>query len=130
MRRSIAQTCPSPKWEGFSVGQPQGSVPRHASGRERRRLLRWPVFWSAMLDSEDGDRSCLVLDFSPGGAKVRSSLSLEVGERIALRFHDAIRLFGKVAWRRGAVLGIEFRKDLPRPARLLEQPPAERALAS
>jgi hypothetical protein len=101
------------------------SVLNPPPGAERRRFLRWPVFWSAELDSGERARNCQVLDFSPGGAKVRSADGPPIGGSVALKFPNAIHLFGKVAWAHGGLLGIEFQDgqlpwlrlpDPPRPA--------------
>jgi hypothetical protein len=100
----------------------KGNILDQPLGMERRRFLRWPGFWSAKLENGEGARSCQVLDFSPGGAKVRSSDGPLLGDRVALKFPNAIHLFGKVAWVRGALLGIEFQAEhLPR-LRLADPP--------
>ncbi len=111
-------------------GRPQSSVLISPSGAERRRFLRWPVFWMAGVDTGDCVSKCLVLDFSPGGAKLQSPEGPPVGERVALKFSDAVQLFGKVAWSRGGLLGIEFQDETRQCASLLEDNLANCALAS
>ena len=111
-------------------GRLQDSVVAPAAGAERRRFLRWPVFWMAGLDDGDCASKCLVLDFSPGGAKLQSPEGPPVGVPVALRFSDAVQLFGKVAWTRGGLLGIEFLDETRHCASLLEDKLAHRALAS
>ncbi len=89
-------------------GRSDDSVLALPAGAERRRFLRWPVFWSAKLYTGERARNCLVVDFSPGGAKVRTPDGPPIGDNVALKFPTAIQLFGKVAWARGGLLGIEF----------------------
>lgn len=96
---------------------------------ERRRHLRWPVFWQASLSDRDQTRSCMVLDFSPGGAKVRVGDLPSIGSVVSLGFVGAIGLFGRLAWQRGNLLGIEFRQDARQCAELMQDVLANRAKA-
>lgn len=105
------------------------TFPDQPPGAERRRFLRWPVFWSAKLDSGEQARNCLVLDFCPGGAKVRAPDGPPIGDRVALKFPYALQLFGKVAWAHGGLLGIEFQEEARQFATMVEEVLAERAVA-
>lgn len=89
---------------------------------ERRSYVRWPVFWRARLSEAERDRQwdCLVLDFSPTGAKVRSSRPLAVGTDVGLRLSPAVHVNGRVVWAHGGVIGIEFADDGEQPAQLAE----------
>ena len=124
------QTQPAPLAQPTRLaGRPDDTVLGLPPGAERRRFLRWPVFWPARLDSGEQARNCLVLDFSPGGAKVRSPDGPPIGDWVALKFPSAIQLFGKVAWTRGGILGIEFQEEARQYATMVEKALAVRALA-
>ena len=79
-----------------------------AGARERREFLRWPVFWSAKLADNQGSRDCMVLDFSPGGARLRTARAMAIGTRVTLGFPYAGQFGGKVVWRNGNFLGVRF----------------------
>lgn len=96
---------------------------------ERRRFLRWPVFWQASLTDSEQYENCLVLDFSPGGAKVRAVSAASFGPLVSLGFPGTIGLFGKLAWQHGQLMGIEFRQDAQQCAELMQDVLAERAQA-
>lgn len=96
---------------------------------ERRCYLRWPVFWPAAMIGDDRARDCLVLNFSPGGAKIKSTSSMSVGSLVALKFPYAIQLVGHVAWKCGHLMGIEFQEDAKLCAEIVETILSDRATA-
>ncbi len=81
-----------------------------------------------------GDREldCKVLDMSVGGAKVRLVEPVEVDTQIRLKIRRVGEFAGRVAWRNGTTLGIEFHDELREVARIVEdilseeEDPAER----
>ena len=87
---------------------------------ERRSYLRWPVFWQARLLGDERSVDCLVLDFSPGGAKVRADGPLSLGAAVGLSFAGAIGLVGRLVWQEGALFGIEFHQEARQCAELFE----------
>ncbi len=63
---------------------------------------------------------CQVLDISVGGAKVRLSEPVEPETQIRLKIENVGEFSGRVAWRNGATLGIEFHEELSELARIVE----------
>ncbi len=63
---------------------------------------------------------CQVLDISVGGAKVRLSEPVEPETQIRLKIETVGEFSGRVAWRNGATLGVEFHEELSELARIVE----------
>ncbi len=100
------------------------------SPSERRRFTRWPVCRSTALSGNGLTQPCLILNFSPGGAKISHSTTLAIGSPVTLRLHDRAWYCGVVAWRSGRIMGLEF-KDVPKQvAQYIEQCLSEMCLAS
>ena len=77
--------------------------------REPRRQLRKQPAWFAVDDGMTR-RECLVLDVSPGGAKIITDAEIDVRDRLELALVPAHpkRQPCEVVWRRGNVYGIRF----------------------
>jgi PilZ domain len=77
--------------------------------REPRRQLRKQPTW---ISVDDGitKLECLVLDVSPGGAKIATDTALDVGDRFGLALvpDHPKRQQCEVVWRRGKTCGIKF----------------------
>ncbi len=63
---------------------------------------------------------CQILDISVGGAKVRLSEPVEPETQIRLKIEHIGEFSGRVAWRNGTTLGIEFHEELSELARIVE----------
>lgn len=107
--------------------------PRRTGGRtarshfERRRYLRWPVFWPATIAADGRSRDCLVLDFSPGGAKVRANRPPALEAPVSLTFPCSTQFDGRIVWSHGGVMGIEFREGLGQSAKAVADVELKRA---
>ena len=77
--------------------------------REPRRQLPKQQAWFAVDDGMTR-RECLVLDVSPGGAKIITDAEIDVRDRLELALVPAHpkRQPCEVVWRRGNVYGIRF----------------------
>lgn len=78
---------------------------------DRRRFPRTAVLWSGKIAAEGAEASCVVLNLSAGGAKVRVSDQAGFGDDITVtvgRFGD---FCGKIVWKARDLLGISFTTD-------------------
>ncbi len=63
---------------------------------------------------------CDVLNISAGGAKIRLARQVEATSQVRLRIDRVGEFSGRVAWRDGVILGIEFHDQLREIARIVE----------
>ena len=77
---------------------------------DHRLFHRMPVRWDAALDAghKTNESDCLVLDISPGGAKIQTPDPLPADASVVLTPERGGRFHGKVAWQQGSYLGIAF----------------------
>jgi hypothetical protein len=63
-----------------------------------------------MLEGDQPDRECQVLDISAHGAKVVVQAPSEVPDRLSLAFYQNTRKrqVCEVVWRRGNMIGLKF----------------------
>jgi hypothetical protein len=83
--------------------------PRTKVAREPRRQLHKRPAW---ISVDDGltKIECLVLDVSPGGAKIETDAAIDVSDRFVLVLvpEHPRRQRCEVVWRRGQIFGIKF----------------------
>jgi hypothetical protein len=88
----------------MSIDKPRAKVPREP----RRQLQKQP----AWITVDDGmtKRECVVLDVSPGGAKIITDAAIDVRDKFGLALVPAHpkRQPCEVVWRRGNTYGIKF----------------------
>lgn len=99
-------------------------VPGPAAGRERtlRRHSRSAVFWSGAVQAGRQSIDCVVLNMSPGGAKIRL-MKRYVGDGSPVILHID-RLGGytsEVVWSEGNTMGLRFLKNPQQVAAEIEQ---------
>jgi hypothetical protein len=76
---------------------------------ERRRHRRRAGAWTAALETTRGDRvGCVVLDLSPGGAKLLIEKSVAIGELVTFATERFGTYRGRIAWVAGARAGLAF----------------------
>ena len=76
---------------------------------ERRRHRRRTGAWTAALETMRGDRiGCVVLDLSPGGAKLLLERPLPLGELVTFVTERFGTYRGRIAWAAGARAGLAF----------------------
>lgn len=77
--------------------------------REPRRQMDKRPAWIA-VDEQMTRITCLVLDVSPGGAKIMTDAALDVGDRFVLALvpNHPTRQSCEVIWRSGNTFGIKF----------------------
>ena len=85
---------------------PQGPNQEDEQRRFHRMAVRWEAALSAGTDADGG--GCLVLDMSPGGAKVQTQNPLPAETPVSLMLDRGGRFSGRVAWQHGSYFGILF----------------------
>jgi len=92
----------------MSVEEPR-IIPRIKVTREPRRPLHKHTGWMT-IDDGVTKHECMVLDVSPGGARIVSDIAIDVRDRFGLALvadrpkHQPC----EVVWRRGKTYGIKF----------------------
>jgi len=97
--------------EKINVARTLMKVP--APGDRRARRLRLLLEVDAHILVARHRRECQLIDLSQGGAKIRSRLTLQVGERVRLKVAGLGTLSGVVRWVRDGHAGIAFITSLP-----------------
>jgi hypothetical protein len=69
---------------------------------------RWKTDWPAELSSPQGRQSCIVLDISSWGARLRLEAAAEVPERVSLVIDGIGAIPAEIVWRRVDGLGLQF----------------------
>ncbi len=87
---------------------------------DRQKHPRHSTHCSGKLVSGDKEVDCEVLNVSVGGAKIRISQPIETNAHVRIKIHRVGEFAGRVAWRNGTTLGIEFHDELTEFARLVE----------
>lgn len=91
-----------------------------ASFVDRQRHPRHSTLCPGELISGDRTVECVVLNISVGGAKIRLAEPVETNSRVRVRIERVGEFAGRVAWRNGDTLGVEFQDDLAELARIVE----------
>ncbi len=88
----------------MTVAKPRAKVPREP----RRQLPKQPAWIT--LDGAMTKCECFVLDVSPGGAKIMTDATIDVGDGFELELVPSHpkRQPCEVVWRRGDIYGIKF----------------------
>jgi hypothetical protein len=75
---------------------------------ERRRFTRKPVLWAATVEIRGKRCEGLIVDFSPGGARIRFETEADTGDELLVVL-DQFDTFGaKVIWQYDGEAGIHF----------------------
>lgn len=74
----------------------------------RRRFDRGAVVWSGRLHAGDQDVECVILNVSPGGARVRVDNPVERAIPIALETDHIGGYLGEIVWQDDHDIGISF----------------------
>jgi hypothetical protein len=88
----------------MTVDKPRAKIPR-----EPRREVHKQTGWIT-VDNGTTRRECVVLDVSPGGAKVMTDAAIDVSDMLGLQLvasHEK-RQPCEVVWRKGNTYGIKF----------------------
>jgi len=78
-----------------------------------RRHKRTSVIWSGRLADGVGDRHCVILNLSAGGAKLRLGALTAAPVRMTLTSPHFAPRRGKVVWRRDDLVGVSFASPAP-----------------
>lgn len=74
---------------------------------DRRRHRRIQVLLAVHIDAGDQPQVGRVVDLSRKGARVQVAGQVLQGQRVVIR-RAGVAIGAQVAWRRGAVIGVEF----------------------
>jgi len=83
-----------------------------AKGKVQRELRRHLSRHTAWISTDNGatKRDCTVLDVSPGGARVVTDMSIDIGDKFGLTLVPSRpqSRYCEVVWRRGTTFGVKF----------------------
>ncbi len=74
----------------------------------RRRHPRTSVLWSGNLQYLGGATDCVILNLSAKGARLRIKDRIAFGSPLVLAGRQIGEMRGRIAWRKGEALGLEF----------------------
>ncbi len=86
---------------------PRRAVPL-AAPPERRRVRRVPVRWHATVEIGGHRPSCLVLDYSPSGARLQLDRPVAVEQPVRIMLGRRGTRRGEIVWQRDGQVGIQF----------------------
>ena len=87
---------------------------------ERQRHPRHSALIPGKLVSGDEEVDCEVLNVSVGGAKIRIAQPIETNSHVRVRILRVGEFTGRIAWRNGTTMGVEFQDELTELARIVE----------
>lgn len=92
-----------------------------ASLTERHIHSRRNTLCAGKFSSGDRTVDCEVLNISVGGAKIRLAEPVETNAQVSIAIQSVGEFTGRVAWRNGTTLGVEFQDELRELARMVEE---------
>ena len=106
----------------FIVTNPneRGLMNKTANPAERQKHPRYQTLCSGKFYAGDRTVDCDVINISVGGAKVRLAQEIEITSQPWLRIEGIGEFTGRIAWRDGAFLGIQFHDELRDIARIVQ----------
>ncbi len=75
---------------------------------ERRRFGRKEVLWAATVEIRGKRCEGLIVDFSPGGARIRFDAEAETGDDVIVMLDQFETLGAKVIWQYDGETGVHF----------------------
>ncbi len=87
---------------------------------ERQKHPRHSTLCPGKLVSGDEEVDCEVLNVSVGGAMIRVAQPIETNSQVRVKILRVGEFTGRIAWRNGTTLGVEFQDELTELARLVE----------
>ena len=87
---------------------------------DRQKHPRHATLCSGTLVSGDEEVDCEILNVSVGGAKIRMRQPVETNSHVRVKIRRVGEFTGRIAWRNGTTLGIEFQDELAEMARIVE----------
>jgi hypothetical protein len=76
--------------------------------RERRRHERKKLLWAATVEVRGQRFEGMIVDLSPGGARIRFDAAVTAGDELTLMMKEFDALGAKVAWQREGEAGLQF----------------------
>lgn len=122
--RIIGMIFNTPGRGGTQVAQQPAETPAPKRGKQRsmRGHPRSAVFWSGALQAGRQNVECIVLNMSPGGAKVRMlKRFVSDGSPVILHIDRLGGYTSEVVWTEGNTIGLRFLKDPKQIAADIEQ---------
>jgi hypothetical protein len=90
-----------------------------ARAKEQRRHIRKHVLWAARLESKDGPFSCIILNVSRSGAKLRIVAPTLSQQSVKLVMDSFGTLPAEIVWQHADKMGIRFTADPEQVAKIL-----------
>ncbi len=91
---------------------PPQPVAKAQKGKSLRRHTRSAVFWSGAVQAGRENVDCIVLNMSPGGAKIRLlKRYVSDGSPVVLHIDRLGGYAGEVIWSEGNTMGLRFLKN-------------------
>ncbi len=90
-----------------------------AQAKEQRRHIRKHVLWTARLETKDGPYSCIILNVSRSGAKLRLTAPTLPRQPVKLVMDSYGTLSGEIVWQHADKMGIRFSADPEQVAKIL-----------
>jgi PilZ domain len=89
--------------------------------QEQRRHIRKRVLWTARLDTAEGSYSCIIMNVSRSGAKIRLPSPVMISSRqpVELVLEAFGELAAEIVWQRGDKMGIHFTADPTQVAKII-----------
>ena len=91
-----------------------------AKSVDRQKHPRHATLCPAKLVAGDEEVDCEVLNVSVGGAKIRMCQPVETNSHVRVKIGRLGEFTGRVAWRNGTTLGVEFQDEIAEMARIVE----------
>ncbi|CAH0350476.1 hypothetical protein BH11PSE5_BH11PSE5_05680 [soil metagenome] len=85
--------------------EPSYSLPEGTPGQQPRRQARKPLF---LRIADSGPDTAVIMDISVGGALLRASRPLAVGDPITITLPRGAATEARVTWSSGALAGCQF----------------------
>ncbi len=93
--------------------------PQEALAKEQRRHIRKHVLWAARIETKDGPLSCIILNVSRSGAKLRITAPNLQHQVVKLVMETYGTLSAEIVWQNADKMGIRFIADPEEVAKIL-----------
>jgi hypothetical protein len=113
------QRNPHPDRALASVGSSDSLQDQEARAKEQRRHIRKHVLWTAKLETLEGAFTCIILNVSRSGAKLRVTAPSLSRQSVKLVMESYGSLPGEIVWQNADKMGIRFSAEPEEVAKIL-----------
>ena|SRR5215469_8366438 len=97
----------------------ESALEQEARAKEQRRHIRKHVLWAARLETKEGPFSCIILNVSRSGAKLRVTAPNLQHQPVKLVMETYGALTAEIVWQNADKMGIRFSADPDQVAKIL-----------